>query len=354
MKILFLPTLNSPVVYYRMENFVKQFRKQGHEVAFTYWGPKFKDTCHWEHNMTMRFIQEIDILAKETEVTVIQSVHTQKAIALICALQEQHRKPVLCEYDDDIYSVNSQSPAFKLAGPGGNVELWGDEQIRKSDGVVVSTEYLKEHYSEKNAKIFVAPNAIDFDLWDNLKHPKKKSKKIKIGWEGGAGHSVNLRLLKNVVNRILDEFPNVVFHFKFGSYQPDYLQHKRIIFQDYHYWVSIDKHPQSLATAGFDIAVAPLRDLDFNRAKSNVRWLEYSALKIPTVASDVSPYRCIQHGKTGFIVKEEDGWVEYLGNLIKSESLRKHMGQMAYDYVKQNFNVERISQGYIRNLQGFI
>lgn len=354
MKILFVPTLNSPVVFYRFENFIKYIRRAGHEVAYSYWGPDFNLTCFWERDLTPKLISEINELAYRSEIIIFQAIHTRKALSLIMALQESYNRPILAEYDDDIYSTHSGSPAFKNVQPGSNVELWGDEQITKADGLIVSTDYLKKVYQKKNNRISVIPNAIDFEIWDNLKKRKKRGKKIKIGWEGGAGHQMNLRLLKEPVKRILDEFPNVEFHFLYGGYKPDYLDHKRIIFEDYHKWKSIDKYPQALKNAGFDIAIAPLRDLPFNRAKSNLRYLEYSALKIPTVASGVEPYKCIKHGETGFIAHEEDEWVECLKQLIKSEELRSVMGNNAYDYVKKNFNVEDVSKKYISTLGRFI
>jgi glycosyltransferase involved in cell wall biosynthesis len=353
MKILFVPTLNSPVVFYRMENFVKYLRRMGHEVAFTYWGPNFGLSCFWEKEMKEEFIEEINELVFQSDIVVFQGIHTQKAIALILALQDAYKQPILAEYDDNPYAINSGSPNFQLVGPGTNVELWGDEQIRKSHGVIVSTDYLKKIFAPKNSKIFVIPNSIDFEIWDKLKS-KKKGKYIKIGWEGGAGHQINLRLIKNVVPKILFEFPNVVFHFRYGGYEIPYLNHKRIIFEDYHKWTNINDYPQELKFMNSDINIAPLRDLEFNRAKSNLRWLEGSALKIPTVASDVESYRCIEHGETGFLVKEEDEWYGCLKKLIQSEELRKHIGKMAYQKVKKDYNVEITSKTYLDTLKSFL
>jgi glycosyltransferase involved in cell wall biosynthesis len=326
----------------------------GHEVAFTYWGPDFQLTCFWEKEMTEEFISEINELVYQSDIVIFQSIHTQKAIALILALQEAHKQPILAEYDDNPYSVNSNSPNFNLVGPGTNVELWGDEQIRKSHGVIVSTNYLKKIFTPKNSKVFVIPNSIDFEIWDNLKLKKHRDKRIKIGWEGGAGHHINLRLIKNIVPKILDRFPNVVFHFRYGGYEVPYLEHKRVIFEDYHSWVNINQYPQKLKDMNADINIAPLRDLEFNRCKSNLRWLEASALKIPTVASDVESYKNIEHGKTGFLVKEEDGWVECLSKLIENENLRKEIGNNAYKYIRENYNVERVANCYLDVLKGFI
>jgi glycosyltransferase involved in cell wall biosynthesis len=337
-----------------MENFVKYFRKMGHEVAFTYWGHDFSLSCFWEKEMSEQFISDINELVFQSDIVVFQGIHTQKAMGLILALQECYKRPILAEYDDNPYAIMSTTPSFNNVGPGTNVELWGDEQIRKSHGVIVSTDYLKKIFTPKNSKCFVIPNSIDFEIWDKLKKKNKKDNFIKIGWEGGAGHQINLRLVKNVVHRILDEFPNVVFHFRYGGYEIDYLKHDRIIFDDYHKWSNVKDYPQKLKNMNSDINIAPLRDLEFNRGKSNLRWLEASALKIPTVASDVEPYKCIEHGKTGFLAKEEDDWVDYLRRLIEDKDLRTYIGHSAYEKVKADYNVETVAKRYLDVLQGFI
>jgi hypothetical protein len=41
----------------------------------------------------------------------------------------------------------------------------------------------------------------------------------------------------------------------------------------------------------YDVGLAPLLDSPFNRAKSNIKWLEYSALGLATIAADLPPYR---------------------------------------------------------------
>src|SRR5437899_12979401 len=65
------------------------------------------------------------------------------------------------------------------------------------------------------------------------------------------------------------------------------------------------------------IGIAPLEKNAFNDAKSELKWLEYTALGIPTVASDFGPYkRAIGSGKDGFLTN--DNWELALTNLIEN------------------------------------
>lgn len=42
---------------------------------------------------------------------------------------------------------------------------------------------------------------------------------------------------------------------------------------------------------GYAVGLAPLRDTQFNCAKSNIKWLEYSGMGLATIAADLPPYR---------------------------------------------------------------
>ncbi len=116
-------------------------------------------------------------------------------------------------------------------------------------------------------------------------------------------------------------------------------------------WVSIDKYPQLTKDMNLDIGIAPLRDNPFNRGKSNLRWLEYSALKIPTVASRVEPFKCIEQGKTGFLATELEEWEQLLEMLIVSSEIRKETGEGAYIKVKKDFNAEKWGVRYADNIK---
>jgi glycosyltransferase involved in cell wall biosynthesis len=357
LKVFMMPTLNAPIVWYRMECFINEMRRQKLpvEIAYRYHGPGFIDTCNWEkEEYTKEFIATMDMLAREADVIVFQSVHTQRAVALICALQHKYQKPVLMEIDDDIYGVQSSSLAFKYLHPDSLPELWSDDQLRQSDGVICSTEYLRTLYTQKNPRIDVVPNCIDFSIWDNLNEPKRKRKRLRIGWAGGATHDSDLNMIKGAILEIVDKYENVEVVIVTGGTVPEYLKHNRIKIYDWHYWKPIDKYPQFLKNMQFDIGLSPLRDTNFNRSKSNLKWLEYSALKIPAVLSKVEPYASsVEHGRTGFLCREPEEFVEWLSLLIEREDVRKMVGQRAYEVVKTDFNLSRIAQRYYEILKRY-
>ena len=60
----------------------------------------------------------------------------------------------------------------------------------------------------------------------------------------------------------------------------------------------------------WDFAIAPLEDDPFTRCKSDLKYLDYGALAIPAVFSDVRPYcETVRHRETGLVVPNEAGCV---------------------------------------------
>jgi glycosyltransferase involved in cell wall biosynthesis len=98
---------------------------------------------------------------------------------------------------------------------------------------------------------------------------------------------------------------------------------------------------------GFDIGMAPLVDNSFNRSKSNLRWLEYSSLGIPTVASNVGHFaQTIVNGKTGLLADTPEDFTAALESLILDTKKRKAIAGEAKQEVFNKFNIDGVAQQY--------
>ncbi len=116
----------------------------------------------------------------------------------------------------------------------------------------------------------------------------------------------------------------------------------------------INLYPRFMSHFNFDIGIAPLEDCNFNRGKSNLRWLEYSALKIPTVATKVGHFAdTVKDRKDGLLVENNDlgQWATCLEELIKNESFRREIGNNAYKRVKAEFNARKTAAVYLKALK---
>jgi 2-polyprenyl-3-methyl-5-hydroxy-6-metoxy-1,4-benzoquinol methylase/glycosyltransferase involved in cell wall biosynthesis len=80
-----------------------------------------------------------------------------------------------------------------------------------------------------------------------------------------------------------------------------------------------------------DINLAPLElDNPFTECKSSLKYFEAAIMGVPTVASDVEPYReAITHGENGYLCRTEEEWFHCMARLMEDPGLREKMGSLA-------------------------
>ena len=113
-----------------------------------------------------------------------------------------------------------------------------------------------------------------------------------------------------------------------------------------------DSYASFLKTLGkvhFDIGLAPLADNVFNRCKSNIKWLEYSAYARAGVYADLEPYRdSVKHGNTGMLAGDDpQAWFNALEYLITHPAERKAMGRAARKEAFARFGLSKGAQLYL-------
>jgi len=349
---------NAGVTFYRMINPAKYMRRiKDVTVGYSEFNPAAQTGSAWQEQLYSnkyreKILKDLEFLMTYSNVSVWQMLHNDMSLSVYLGCRDVFKKkPLLLEIDDDVYHVNPESHASMAYHPGSVSVDVVHRQIQNASGLIVTTDYLKKLYEPLNCSIQIVPNGIDFEVWDNLQ--SAKSAKIRIGWAGGQAHYKDLKVISRIIPTILKKYKNVEFVF-FGL-MPDYIEASPRVRHHKKAWVGIDKYPAELASLGIDIGVAPLKDNHFNRAKSNLRWLEYSALKIPTVASPIENYRkTIKDGDTGLLANEESEWIASLSHLIENEKARRIMGLAAYNEVKKRYNIETIARDYTNILKGYV
>lgn len=98
----------------------------------------------------------------------------------------------------------------------------------------------------------------------------------------------------------------------------------------------------ALVAARPDIGLAPLLDEPFNRAKSELHWLEYAMAGAPTVASAFGvpgPYDVIRDGTDGLLARSHADWEKHLRNLAASTALRQDLAGRAHERVMTEYTL---------------
>lgn len=359
------PTQYPGTAYIRMIGFAAKMRgMKDTEIAFENFNWTDNDSCSdWQRKLLMNeegeVVSALALHHFEKCLTVanpwiFQITYHEEIICLFEALKELYpKKKLITECDDWIFDVPAYNVASNPYRPNSPKERLADEQLKLSDAIICSTSFLKEGFEGMypGKKVYVVPNAIDFQQWDNVKgdgkmEPKKEGV-VRIGYTGCANHGGDMEIVKPVLLALLEEFPNLEFIIAqdIGTFKD--VNHPRLKVLDR--WVSIIDYPAMVKGWDLDIGIAPLRDNNFNRAKSNLRWLEYSALGIPTVASNVRPFTESRTGPNIRLCSSAKEWYEGLKDFIQFPAARAAVGKIAYDDVKDRFNMDKIAVQY-RNI----
>lgn len=278
-------------------------------------------------------------------------------IALIGGLARAYKVPLVVDTDDDVQAVRPFNPGYGSYNPdadnvANNIKLMS---IPDLSAITVSTEHLKERHLQYNKPIYVIPNSID--IKSRTFPPKKRAKKIRIGWMGSACHWENLQIIQQAVKDIVANYPQVEFIYTnlYGDVwgNPPKEVRNRVISvckiygcKEYHSacnkaYKTFDKYAKATNRLALDIGLAPLQDNLFNRSKSNLRLLEYWADKIAVIASPVRPYtETIINRKNGLLAKEKLDWYKSIEDLILNEELRNKLKEEGWKTLNDNFGAE--------------
>lgn len=218
----------------------------------------------------------------------IRTLVTQRQVddqhlAVLTHLRKTIKPTVVMDFDDLLTHVPETSYHKPL--------IWKDigrrlqDACRLSDRITVSTEPLANHMRRYHSNVMVVKNFIDSKTWQTEPSVKRDtSRRKRVGWVGGLSHTGDLLLLKKVVCALAAEVDWI-----FMGLCPDEL---RPFAAEFHPGVPFGHYPRRMASLDLDIGLAPLEINAFNECKSNLRLLEYGALGIPVIASDITPYQC--------------------------------------------------------------
>ncbi len=282
----------------------------------------------------------VDILEK-ADVIIVQRgfpcAETQKFINAIL----QSGKPVIYETDDLLteFSLTKETPNHAQRPDYQKKFPFIKQFIKAVTTVSVSTEFLKEQYSPLNDNIIVLPNLLNDTLWQFSEKDDTQQDKLTIGFAGSQGHMEDLRMIEDVLLAIYEKYYNKVT-FSFIGCITDKLKtlpDSTFIEVNFQYanWST------RLHKAKFDIAIVPLIDNLFNQCISHIKWLEYSALGIPTIFSNIAEYpKSVTHLQTGLLVENNyQSWFDALETLINNVTLIKQIGQNAKREVMENYTL---------------
>jgi len=380
-RVAFIPASVDGVNYYRMATWAFEMRKYKNTIVdlawFRYESPNPGVLHTWQEDINNpipsldalgltvgQYVRKaIDHFCEEADIVVWHPMYYAESLDLFLEMQHKHQKPFLVEVDDnyvDVPAWNEAFHGFKNGSPFRRIAL---DTMRNADALMVTTPHLAETYASINDNIYLIENSLDFRGdrkfvgWDQVS--VRKHKGTRIGWIGGRSHFNDLMMVAPELRKVLERHKDVTLCLVNSALKPSCNELKIPYpfegLRNVHYAdrsVAINRYAAFAASFGFDIGIAPLVDCNFNRSKSNLRWLEYSAMKIPTVASNVGHFKqTLRPYQDAILMDSAEGWASVLEQLISDKTRREQLGKDAYKRVKRDFNVERNAPKYLRLLK---
>jgi glycosyltransferase involved in cell wall biosynthesis len=247
---------------------------------------------------------------------------------------------VLYEIDDWIHGVAGVSGHARahLYNPGALRAY--ETCMRAADGMICSTDWLARTYAELNPRTYVCRNGID-PLRFALTRPAREH--VTIGWAGGTGHDGAVGPWLSAVADVMRAHPETRF-LTVGERFADPLagefgkqRARSVPFTD------LEVYPAAMTH--FDVALAPAGPGGYFLGKSDLRWLEASALGIPTIA-DPAVYPDVQDGVTGLRASTPDQARAALERLVADPELRSAVGEQARAHVLEHRSIEVAAQAW--------
>lgn len=217
-----------------------------------------------------------------------------------------------------------------------------------SASTAVLAEYMHKHTEHET---FVIPNALDEELLQasSLEKVKKSASTIKIVYGSGTStHDVDFQEVSDALLGVLKKYPHVHLIIHGTLTLPENFK----AFAGQVHTIPFMKSSEYYAALNsYDINIAPLEQSVFNDAKSNIKYLEASVVRMPTIASGVAEYKAIiENGVNGFIACNKQAWVTALETLIENQELRISMGENAYHTVMNSYKPQVIATEYVNTI----
>jgi hypothetical protein len=233
--------------------------------------------------------------------------HQKKFIEFIKKLSQEFGFRIIYEIDDipfreDIPDYNKHKHAFTSDEIRENIQ-----SIMETCGnMSVTCDFMRDYFASKldpAVKIDVIPNFIPkFWIGNYYNRAKieedydRQKNRPRICWAGSGAHiDVDNRVkgkddfyhINDVVRKTVNDFKWVFF----GGISKELSDLARSGKVEFIPWASLYNYPERLYTANINMFIAPLTDNNFNKSKSDLKYLEASALGLPIACQDLCTYK---------------------------------------------------------------
>jgi SAM-dependent methyltransferase len=242
------------------------------------------------------------------------------------------------DLDDDLLALSSDHPENNYYQQLKPIILWA---AVNADQMWVSTAALADTYRSIATDVVTVPNTLDYRVWrPELSTEPVPEGPVRFVYMGTSTHKVDFEeLIAPSFKKLASEFGENV--------HLDIIGVLNNVAPDDPWSILVPPPTSALAYPAFAawmrslqghaVGLAPLCDTPFNRAKSNIKWLEYSGLGLATIAADLPPYQAGTHpGEDILLVSPTaDAFYDAMHSLVRDSEECRRLRQRARDHASE-------------------
>lgn len=328
-RILFLCKQNNAIGYYRSWVPARILHRQNFKV-------EWKEHWNWNRGPRPQQLKWLEERVGKFDLVFTDRTWQHEDLGWVRGLV--HHSPgcrLVTDFDDDWTCVPEYNPAHSKYHVGMEGYETSFHALRLAEMATCSTKVLYDRYDRRAHHLMLVPNHLDLPDWEHPVDPTRKDDPcLRVVYGGALGHSGDTDTLQSTITRLIENPPVPLRLFVFGPmarwmYDLGDAHPGRIIPMDL---VQIESYPKVMAWGGFDLAIAPLLDNPFNRSKSNIKWQEAAAQRIPLICSNVGPYSDLEAGTA--IRCDDNDWDDALWAVLTDPDYRSRIREAAYESVQ--------------------
>jgi glycosyltransferase involved in cell wall biosynthesis len=251
--------------------------------------------------------------------------------------------PVIYHIDDDLLEV-PEVLGNEIGRRQGGAEIIATRRalLAGCDLIYASTAELAGKLQERFPHQAIYHGMYAPYMGDDIDLPESSGHSPIIGYMGSKGHQHDLDLVVPALERLLEERQELEFAV-FGTISlPSTLKRfgKRV--KSYAVQKRYTEFLRTLAHLNWDIGLAPLVDIPFNRCKAPTKFIEYTACGIPVIASRVSVYEKAMPSGGGQLVEQD--WYSALTHYLDHPDLSRKALATARAHCANTYSIERLQR----------
>ena len=248
-------------------------------------------------------------------------------------------RAIVYETDDDLLAGAPWLPFHNRLIPDRPII---EAMLRRADLITVTTPVLAKMAGRFNDSVRVVRNAVDPDWYGEVApEVAPAAAGPRILYYGTAARLRDYDVCRDAVDAVAAGTPGARRIWLGAAEDPNV---RAAVDETHPYVEGVPAFARALAAIRPDIGLAPVVGDDFDRAHSELHWLEYSIVGAATIASRTmggGPYDVISHGVDGLLARNKGEWRDGLGRLAGSPALRAELAGRARERVLAEYHADK-------------